>query len=563
MKNILLFGFYFLILNTFLFAQWPNNANDNLRVCFSDGVQSQHQFVSDSSGGFIVTWADTRDGATDYQIYAQRISADGYLLWDSVGVAICTDTLNQWEPAITSDQQGGAIITWSDYRSGGADIYAQRINGSGQVQWQANGVMVCDENRGQNVPVIVSDENSGAIIAWQDNRGAFGTYDDIYAQRVDSSGNMVWTQNGVWIHDNIGEERYPQIVPDGNGGAIVSWWTLGNHIYAQKINSSGGLMWSSTGVRVSINGTNYPVFKLVSDENGGAIIVWRGVIQDISARRIDSSGNYMWSDTSETIVCINSGNQETPHAASDGNGGVYVTWVDGRAGGNPDIYGQHVSVTGNLMWSDDGILLSDYHTYIPSPKVISNPGNGAYFSWVDQRVGNALWSQKILPDSTSDWGFDGVLTAGGVSNTSDVKMMSDGDGNFYTIFAINGKVYAKKVLSDGSLGTVSSIQKPVPIYPKEFIYLDSYPNPFNPETNIKLQLEEKADVKIIIYTITGKLIRTVYSGNFNSGDHVLQWNGANENGEKVSSGLYIINAEAISEQKNINQKKSKSIILLK
>ena len=63
--------------------------------------------------------------------------------WTADGVALCTAANDQINPQIVSDGSGGAIITWQDYRGGNYDIYAQRVNASGAVQWTADGVAVC------------------------------------------------------------------------------------------------------------------------------------------------------------------------------------------------------------------------------------------------------------------------------------------------------------------------------------------------------------------------------------------------------------------------------------
>ncbi len=93
---------------------------------------------------------------------------------------------SQLYPTIVSDGSGGAIITWQDGRSGNVDIYAQRINASGAVQWTADGVAISTASNNQLIPTIVSDGSGGAIITWQDYRS--GTTPDIYAQRVRSDG---------------------------------------------------------------------------------------------------------------------------------------------------------------------------------------------------------------------------------------------------------------------------------------------------------------------------------------------------------------------------------------
>ena len=112
----------------------------------------------------------------------------------TVNVPICT---NSGSPTMVSDGFGGAIITWHDKRSGDYDIYAQRVDASGNVLWTIDGVPICTASDYQNAPSIVSDGSGGAIITWGDDRN--GGYPDIYAQRVDASGAEQWTKDGVPI----------------------------------------------------------------------------------------------------------------------------------------------------------------------------------------------------------------------------------------------------------------------------------------------------------------------------------------------------------------------------
>jgi len=92
--------------------------------------------------------------------------------WVQDGVAICTATGGQGFPRITSDGAGGAIVTWYDHRSGKGDIYAQRVNASGAIQWAANGVILCTATAVQEYPKIISDGAGGAIVTWWDLRGS-------------------------------------------------------------------------------------------------------------------------------------------------------------------------------------------------------------------------------------------------------------------------------------------------------------------------------------------------------------------------------------------------------
>ncbi|MFH0896054.1 MAG: hypothetical protein V2A54_16600 [Bacteroidota bacterium] len=172
--------------------------------------------------------------------------------WSSdptVNNAICTEANEQQHPSIISDGSGGSIITWMDFRNGNSDIYAQRINASGVVQWTADGVAICTEPHDQNIntdktdnkSIIVSDGSGGAIITWDDGRsGAFG----IYAQRINSSGAVQWTANGVAVSTALNNQYLPKITSDGSSGAIITWYDDRNvnwDIYAQRINANGTL----------------------------------------------------------------------------------------------------------------------------------------------------------------------------------------------------------------------------------------------------------------------------------------------------------------------------------
>lgn len=129
------------------------------------------------------------------------------------GVAICTSVGKQVYPKIISDGSGGAIITW-DFFDPPYDIYAQRINSAGIVQWVANGVAICTAPGPQREPSLIQDEGGGAIITWNDNRSNFN---DIYAQHINASGVVQWLNNGTPICMAVDNQHSPVLVSDGSG----------------------------------------------------------------------------------------------------------------------------------------------------------------------------------------------------------------------------------------------------------------------------------------------------------------------------------------------------------
>ena len=239
----LIFNFTFLIS---LNAQWSTNPTVNNAISTAAGDQYYPTIVSDGSGGAIITWHDSRSGNND--IYAQRINASGVVQWTANGVAISTAADNQINPTIVSDGSGGAIITWLDRRSGtDYDTYAQRINASGLVQWTTNGVATCTAAGDQNWPTIVSDGSGGAIITWHDFRSGINL--DIYAQRINASGAVQWIADGVAISIAADGQSDPTIASDSSGGAIITWHDyrsgISNDIYAINPDSFSNLVFIS------------------------------------------------------------------------------------------------------------------------------------------------------------------------------------------------------------------------------------------------------------------------------------------------------------------------------
>jgi hypothetical protein len=83
--------------------------------------------------------------------------------------------------------------------------------------------------------------------------------------------------------------------------------------------------------------------------------------------------------------------------------------------------------------------------------------------------------------------------------------------------------------------------------PTVFELAQNYPNPFNPETQIPFALPEMAHVRIAIFDLTGREIKTVTDDNWAAGYHTLRWNGLAAEGQKVGTGVYLCNISALGE----------------
>ena len=199
--------------------------------------------ISDGDGGALLAWEDIRAG-NYYHVFAQRLGPTGNAEWTPNGVALCSANGNQFSPQIASDGAQGALIVWQDGRSGtGADIYARRVAANGDSLWQTFGVAVCTAPATQSGVSVVTDGAGGAIVSWQDNRGADA---DIYAQRFNGAGQMLWQTNGVALCTASGDQTFPQLISDGQGGAVAAWndarpSAAEPRVYAQRVDASGSV----------------------------------------------------------------------------------------------------------------------------------------------------------------------------------------------------------------------------------------------------------------------------------------------------------------------------------
>ena len=443
-----------LLIANITFGQWSTDPLINTPVSTAANNQYLPSILSDGAGGAFITWYDNRSG--NYDIYVQRINSSGVVQWTGDGVAVCTAANTQQTPIISSDGSGGAIIVWEDFRSGTTyDIYAQRINASGLVQWTADGVAISAAPNDQRFPTIVGDGSGGAIIAWHDFRN--GNF-DIYAQRINSSGAVQWTGDGAAICTFTGAQQYPTIASDGSGGAVITWQDLrgsSNDIYAQRINGAGAVQWTADGVAICTNGLHQMSPTIVRDGTGGAIITWYDFRNgnnnyDIYAQRINASGVVQWA-ADGISVCTATGSQSSPLIVDDGSGGAIIAWRDLRNGIDADIYAQRVNAAGIGAWALDGVAISTAANGQILSATASDGLGGAIFAWVDYRTGtnSNVYAQRISASGVVQWTANGSAVSTASDNQLAPVVTSDGSGGAIIVWGDgrNGSsdIYAQNI----------------------------------------------------------------------------------------------------------------------
>lgn len=412
------------------FAAWPSDAAVNVPISTAAGRQSQSVITSDGSGGAIIAWLDDRIGT----YYAQRVSAAGNTLWATDGVGLCNAGSNKVGARIVADALGGAIITWADQRGGlNYDIYAQRVDSTGALLWVPQGAAVCALGGTQANPALVADGSGGAIFTWYDLRSGPNTH--LYAQRMSAYSAPQWTANGVAVCTAAGNQAAPRMSSDGEGGTIITWIDSRNgndDIYAQRLDSSGIAQWQIDGVPLctAVDDQQYPV--IVADGSGGALVAWedqrKGTELDIYAQRVSAAGVPQWT-TDGVPVCAATGDQAIPQIDSDGAGGAVVTWSDYRPGASFGVYAQRIDASGAPQWAVNGVSVSSVVSHKWDPCIASDGSGGAIMSWSDDQTGRAdIYAQRLDASGSPRWGASGLAVCTAPQIQFYPSIVSDGAG---------------------------------------------------------------------------------------------------------------------------------------
>lgn len=378
-------------------AKW--GANGILFALGGEGGATEAHATSDGSGGAIIVWKYNLAGNMD--LYAQRLNASGNSAWGAAGVAISTAAGTQEVPRIITDGSGGAIIVWQDSRGAAKDIYAQRVDASGVPQWTANGVVVSNAAGDQTAPVVAPDGSGGAVVAWLDMRNAKL---EIFAQRLNASGTAQWTANGVAVSTAAVSPADLRITGNNSGGAIISWSDArsGNSlVYAQKLNASGVGQLAADGAVLASSTFNQYYPRITSDGSGGAIVVWtdyRNGDADIYAQKINSSNTLVWTASGKPVSTVVAQVDDYPILAPDGSGGAVVSWLR-VIGPNKNIYAQHIGTGGNVTWPPDGVAITTAPDSKWNAQILGIDG-GAVIAWADFRSAaqNDVYAQRIMPN---------------------------------------------------------------------------------------------------------------------------------------------------------------------
>ena len=259
---------------------WPVNG---LPVCAAANPQENAELMLADDGGVVITWDDNRRGGTNEDVFGLRLTPEGAIApgWSVDGTLLVA---NQYRPALAPDGNGGfflgTAVTDSAHYPYPTQFWAWNFRQSGALtpDWPAVGVPVCTAAEDRDVLKAVADGLGGVLFSWEDYRATQSCI-EIYASRVLANGTLAagWTPDGVRLSDvaSPGCEYEPRIVPDGTGGAYVTWYGEQGNSRVQHLTDQGQVWpgWARYGERLATTAEQFAPC-IAADGQGGAIVAW-------------------------------------------------------------------------------------------------------------------------------------------------------------------------------------------------------------------------------------------------------------------------------------------------
>ena len=455
--------------------------------------------VAYGSGDYFTVWSDDRNGG-QFDVYGAMVDPSGGML-DLSGILICGASGNQEQPAVAFGDPA-YLVVWRDGRNGSdQQIYGTRVSQSGTVL-DSSFVISSGAHRTDYPAVTFGRDNY--LVAWMDNRNGWPR--SIWGARVDASGSVLDT-SGITISAGEISHRYPSVASDGTDYLVV--WSdtrpgSGVNIYGARVSGSGAVL-DTSGIPIStiVNDQTNPS---VAFDGTNYLVVWQDSrfvpYSDIYGARVDTSGVILDPYPSEILVSDADGDQKNPVICFDGTS-YFVVWEDDRNGDGWDIYGARVDTLGVVLDTSGLELIHQpperthsYELLVPGLGLASGPG-----------------SQFLLV-------YDGFL----LEPYSSTRVF----GAFYP-----------------DVGVTEAGRRPNALNAR---LLQNRPNPFQSVTAVRFQVPGPMHVSLKVYDVSGRTVGTVVDGTRTAGLHEVVWDGRDDGGRNLATGVYFYRLQAYPER---------------
>ena len=385
-------------------------------------------------------------------------------------------------------------------------------------------------------------------------------YDDVFAVSLDDktyclSGKKNETGNRVIWATTTGDVRCVDMIGDVNKDGINDCLSGGlNDKVTCLSGANGNIAWTFTA------GASIHSVKSIDDVNGdGKPDCIAGAADNKAYGIAGNDGSKLWETTFD-------GDVWAVAAIPDVNNDGVMDCVAGTGNNDLAVISGASSGTGGVVWlqkfSGDVLTVSALND-VTGNGIVEVMG-GSNDSYVRTYEGNSTITPVELVSFSATIDNDNIhlqwTTASEIENYGYTIERSEDNVNYkpigfvpgngtnnnsaafgFTDEHINPGDYYYRLLQTDYNGTIEILDTLHVNYnvPVTFQVVNNYPNPFNAGTVIAFTVPNEGKVNVLIYNIRGELITTLYDGQIQSGYHALHWDGKNQNGLPVASGVYI------------------------
>ena len=334
------------------------------------------------------------------------------MVWQNNGIPIRQGVHIEWQRTVCPGESGSMIFVWSDTRYGSRNVFAQKVDSSGVLLWGSQGSAVTNLPGRQEDPVAITDGDGGAFIAWVDYR--FDDEGDIFIQHIDNQGNRMMDDNGEALARVDGRHLTINMCTDSLGGVFVAWQDkrnfLDDDIFGTHVSSNYEIIAPSSGVSIIQMNGNQGAKSLEYAGNNQATIIWSdtrsGNGNDIYCQKINMNMEKIFSDGG-LEVSATSDLETTPRTTFMKNDTSFVIWQSGTE--STDIY-YNLLTSDGLVFSEH-LQLCSFNSSKANPRIKRNQLGEVFIQWIDYRndptAGNHYY-QRVSHGGNISWDQNGI-----------------------------------------------------------------------------------------------------------------------------------------------------------
>lgn len=333
----------------------------------TSGEEAIPKIATDATGNTFVSFHS--NGSGNYDVFLQYYDKDGEAMWDDA-LLVSGHAQQTWltDYAMEVDHDGNAIITFSDTRTGNADIQIYKISPEGEFLWGEDGINCSLTPEFEYEPRLSVAENNTAYVTFIHPRNS--DTDQLVLSAIDESGNKLLGESGlVFTTDN--EEYYSDsyVVASGDAAIVVYSLNSGSFpsadriLYANKIDDEGNELWDAPALISDASGiAGFTDLSVISDKAGGALISWHDdrdndLISNGFVQHISAAGEVLLGGNGTAVATQAGFHRFNPYVAVNdpGNNEFSVFWRQANSNQSQfGLFGQRINEAGERLWGENG-----------------------------------------------------------------------------------------------------------------------------------------------------------------------------------------------------------------